>query len=183
MKSSSNLIWIDLEMNGLDPKEHTIIEIATIVTDSDLNPLFEGPVIAIHHDESVIEKMDEWNLTHHTQSGLIDRVRKSTVSLEEAEAKTLDFIQNYVKPKESPLCGNSIGQDKRFLVKYMPKVEDYLHYRVIDVSTIKELCSRWYPSFPKFPKKNSHTALEDIQESILELQYFRDAIFIKKPRS
>ncbi len=178
MAKNTNLVWIDLEMTGLDPEVNQIIEIATIVTDGDLNVLAEGPNLAIHQSEEVLAHMDEWCVTTHGNSGLTDRVRKSTISVAEAEQQTLAFIQQYTTQGASPLCGNSIGQDRRFLVKYMPQLESFVHYRNLDVSTVKELAKRWRPDIlPLFSKKGSHLALDDIKESIAELQFYRDHFF------
>lgn len=171
------LVWIDLEMTGLDPTRDTIIEIASIITDNELQVIAEGPNLAIHVENSVLEAMDDWNKNQHGKSGLVERVRASQETLETAEAKTLAFIASHCPPKISPLCGNSVWQDRRFLAKYMPKLEAYLHYRLIDVSTVKELTSRWYPGVPKFPKGEDHLALADIRASIAELRYYRERIF------
>ncbi|MBY6187663.1 oligoribonuclease [Marinobacter hydrocarbonoclasticus] len=174
----SNLIWIDLEMTGLDPEENTIIEIATIVTDSELNVLAEGPVLAVHQPQSELDKMDEWNVRTHGNSGLIDRVKASKVTLAEAERQTLEFLAKWVPEGASPICGNSVGQDRRFLVKYMPALEAYFHYRTIDVSTVKELVRRWQPELlNEFSKAGSHQALDDIRESIAELSFYRRKVF------
>ncbi|SHG11296.1 oligoribonuclease [Vibrio gazogenes] len=175
--NDQNLIWIDLEMTGLDPEVHKIIEIATIVTDSELNILAEGPVLAIHQSEQELAKMDEWCVTTHTQSGLVERVRQSAVTEAEAVRLTIKFLEQWVPNGKSPICGNSIGQDRRFLVKYMPALEAYFHYRYLDVSTLKELTKRWQPEIlDGFHKKGSHLALDDIRESIAELQYYRKTI-------
>lgn len=171
------MVWIDLEMTGLDIEKESIIEIATIITDSELNILAQGPNLAIKVSEELIEGMDEWNTTHHHQSGLVDRIRTVGVSIEEAQQKTIEFLREWVNPNSAPLCGNSVWNDRRFLDKEMPLVADYLHYRMIDVSTVKELAKRWYPEVDKYPKKLSHLALDDIIESIEELQYFRDKVF------
>lgn len=180
MNFSENLVWMDLEMSGLDPEKERILEIATIVTDSSLKIIAEGPVVYVKQNQSLIDAMDEWNTTHHSESGLIDMIRKEGVSEAEAEQTTLDFIGKYVDAGAAPLCGNSIGQDRRFLVKYMPTLEDYLHYRNIDVSTIKELCARWRPDvYRQINKQGRHRALDDIRESIIELRYYRDNFFIK----
>ncbi len=171
------MVWIDLEMTGLDIEKESIIEIATIITDSELNILAQGPNLAIKVSEELIEGMDEWNTTHHHQSGLVDRIRTVGVSIEEAQQQTIEFLQQWVNPNSAPLCGNSVWNDRRFLDKEMPLVADYLHYRMIDVSTVKELAKRWYPEVDKYPKKLSHLALDDIIESIEELQYFRNKVF------
>ena len=173
------MVWIDLEMTGLDIEKESIIEIATIITDSELNILAQGPNLAIKVSEELIEGMDEWNTTHHHQSGLVDRIRTVGVSIEEAQQQTIEFLQEWVNPNSAPLCGNSVWNDRRFLDKEMPLVADYLHYRMIDVSTVKELAKRWYPEVDKYPKKLSHLALDDIIESIEELQYFRNKVFQK----
>ncbi|WP_121395267.1 oligoribonuclease [Pseudomonas aeruginosa] len=179
MQNPQNLIWIDLEMTGLDPDRDAIIEMATIVTDSDLNTLAEGPVIAIHQPEEILAGMDEWNTRQHGQSGLTQRVRESTVSMAEAEAQTLAFLEQWVPKRSSPICGNSICQDRRFLYRHMPRLEGYFHYRNLDVSTLKELAARWAPQVREsFKKGNTHLALDDIRESIAELRHYRDH-FIK----
>lgn len=176
--NEQNLIWIDLEMTGLDPETHKIIEIATIVTDSELNILAEGPVLAIHQPESELAKMDEWCTTTHTNSGLVERIRHDSVSEQEAIKQTIAFLEQWVPKGKSPICGNSVGQDRRFLVKYMPELDEYFHYRYLDVSTIKELTRRWQPEILQgFHKKGSHLALDDIRESIGELQYYRETVF------
>ncbi|MGY2574267.1 oligoribonuclease [Vibrio sp. C8] len=175
--SDQNLIWIDLEMTGLDPEAHKIIEIATIVTDSQLNILAEGPVLAIHQPESELDKMDDWCTNTHTASGLVERIRQSTVTEEQAVTQTIEFLEKWVPRGKSPICGNSIGQDRRFLYKHMPELEEYFHYRYIDVSTLKELTRRWKPEvLDGFSKKGSHLALDDIRESIAELKYYRQTI-------
>jgi len=169
------LIWIDLEMTGLSPDNDRIIEIATIVTDNHLTVLAEGPVLAVHQADAVLNGMDEWNTRTHGGSGLTQRVRESTLTEAEAERLTLEFIQQYVPKNKSPLCGNSICQDRRFLARYMPALEGYVHYRNLDVSSIKELVRRWRPALADgFDKKNTHRALDDIRESIEELRYYRE---------
>ena len=176
-EKEQRLVWIDLEMTGLNIERESIIEIATIVTDSELNILAQGPNLAIRVDEKLIEGMDEWNTTHHFGSGLVERIRNEGVSLDIAEKETLDFLEKWVEPNTAPLCGNSVWNDRRFLEKEMPKVAEFLHYRMIDVSTIKELARRWYPEVGKYDKKASHLALDDILESIEELTFFRDKVF------
>ncbi len=174
---TNNLVWMDLEMTGLDPDVETIIEIATIITDGKLNILAEGPSLVIHQPDDILDRMDEWNTKHHGDSGLIAKVRASKLSLADAEEQTLAFIKQYVVKGESPLCGNSIHQDRRFLVRYMPNLEAYVHYRNIDVSTIKELGRRWYPTKKAPIKRAQHLALSDVRESIKELAYYRKHIF------
>lgn len=172
--SDSNLIWIDLEMTGLEPDKDVIIEIATVVTDSQLNILAKGPVLAIHQQDEILSGMDEWNTRQHGQSGLTERVRKSQISDRDAEKQTLAFLERWVGKGKSPMCGNSICQDRRFLARHMPELEAWFHYRHVDVSTIKELAARWKPEiYEGFKKKGSHLALDDILESIEELTYYR----------
>ncbi len=174
----NNLIWIDLEMTGLDTDRDYIIEIATIVTDSNLNILAEGPVFAIHQRDEVLDAMDDWNKEQHARSGLLDRVRASTVDEVMAEQMTIDFLRKYVPPRASPMCGNSICQDRRFLHRCMPELEQYFHYRNLDVSTIKELMRRWAPALAdNFTKTSAHLALDDIRDSIRELQFYREHFF------
>jgi oligoribonuclease len=171
----ASLIWIDLEMTGLNPDEDRIIEIATIVTDSQLNVIAEGPVLAIHQTDSVLKAMDEWNTRTHRGSGLIDKVKASTLTEVDAELVTLEFLKKHVAKNKSPMCGNSICQDRRFLARGMPELETWFHYRNLDVSTIKELVARWRPELVNgFNKKSSHQALDDVRESIEELRYYRD---------
>ncbi len=172
-QNPNNLIWIDLEMTGLDPYKNTIIEIATLVTDVHLNVIEEGPILAIHQSDEVLAGMDEWCTTHHSQSGLTERVQQSNIELKTAERLTLNFLQRHVPASTSPICGNSIGQDRRFLYHYMPDLEGYFHYRHIDVSTLKELAQRWLPQLAKFEKESKHLAMNDIYESIEELKYYR----------
>ena len=175
MNKKTNLIWIDLEMTGLVPEKDIIIEIATVVTDADLNILAEGPSIAIHQDNKHLDSMDEWNTRQHTKSGLVQRVKESEISLNEAEKQTLDFLMKYVDQGASPMCGNSICQDRRFLYIYMPKLEKFFHYRHIDVSTLKELAVRWKPDVVTTSfKRSKHLALSDIYDSINELRYYRE---------
>ncbi|ROU02020.1 oligoribonuclease [Marinobacter sp. R17] len=178
MAATDRLVWIDLEMTGLDPDKEHIIEIATIVTDSDLNTIAEGPVIAIHQPDSVLEAMDEWCTRTHGESGLTQRVKDSAVSEVDAEQQTLEFLAEHLESGQSPLCGNSIGQDRRFLVRYMPALEAFFHYRNLDVSTIKELARRWRPDVLEgVKKKGSHLALDDIRDSIEELRHYREHFF------
>ncbi len=176
----NNLIWIDLEMTGLDPEKHVIVEIATVITDENLNVVAEGPEIAINYPENILSSMDEWSRQHHQGSGLFDRVRSSSFTCQRAEQETLGFISQYCRKNRSPLCGNSVWQDRLFLRKYMPQLEAFLHYRNIDVSSIKELVKRWYPSLPHFQKQKTHLAKNDIKESIEELKYFRQHVFTRE---
>ena len=174
-QNPNNLIWIDLEMSGLDTTEDVIIEIATVVTDSELNTLAEGPVHAIHQSDEILNGMDEWNTRQHGNSGLTERVKNSTVNEAEAERQTIEFLRQYVPAKASPMCGNSICQDRRFLARCMPELEAYFHYRNLDVSSLKELAKRWAPNvFKGFSKQSSHLALDDIRDSIDELKYYRE---------
>ncbi|WP_438864040.1 oligoribonuclease [Neptunicella sp.] len=176
--SKTNLVWIDLEMTGLDPDSDKILEIATIVTDSELNVLAEGPVLAIHQPDNVLDGMDEWCTTTHGNSGLTQRCKDSQVDEDQAVRQTIQFLEKYVGKGDSPLCGNSIGQDRRFMFRHMPTLEAYFHYRSIDVSTIKELVRRWQPELlDGFSKKGVHLALDDIRESIAELAYYRQHVF------
>ncbi|MDP8033125.1 oligoribonuclease [Pasteurella atlantica] len=172
--SQQNLIWIDLEMTGLDPQKERIIEIATIVTDKDLNILAEGPVLAIHQSDELLSKMSDWCVKTHTANGLVERVKQSKLTERAAELQTISFLKQWVQKGVSPICGNSVAQDKRFLYRYMPDLAEYFHYRHLDVSTLKELASRWKPDILKqFEKKNTHLALDDIRESIEELKFYR----------
>lgn len=175
MSKATNLIWIDLEMTGLDTVNDHIIEIATVVTDADLNTLEEGPVLAIHQSDDVLDAMDEWNTAQHGKSGLIKRVRETCMTAQEAERLTLAFLYKHVEEGASPMCGNSICQDRRFLAREMPQLERYFHYRNLDVSSLKELARRWRPDILDGLKKNaSHLALDDIRDSIAELQHYRE---------
>ena len=170
-----NLIWVDLEMTGLEPQQDQIIEIATVVTDKHLNILAQGPVLAIHQPDEILDAMDDWNTSHHGDSGLTERVRQSQVSMGDAERETIDFLQQHVPAGKSPMCGNSICQDRRFMARLMPELEAFYHYRNLDVSTLKELASRWKPEITKgFVKKGAHLALDDIIDSIEELKYYRE---------
>ncbi|MET1081320.1 MAG: oligoribonuclease [Pseudomonas sp.] len=179
MQNPQNLIWIDLEMTGLDPDTDVIIEMATLVTDSDLNLLAEGPVIAVHQSDALLAGMDEWNTRQHGGSGLTQRVRDSRISAAQAEAQTLAFLEQWVPKGKSPICGNSICQDRRFLYRHMPALEGYFHYRNLDVSTLKELAARWAPQVrDSFKKGGSHLAMDDIRESVAELRHYREH-FIK----
>ena len=172
--SDSNLIWIDMEMTGLIPEVHRVIEIATIVTDSDLNLLAEGPVIAIKQSEAHLKAMDEWNTRTHTKSGLVERVRSSRILEEEASERVLTFFAEWVRPNKSPMCGNSICQDRRFMAQHLPNLEAFFHYRNLDVSTLKILMERWRPDLPGSAKAGAHEALADIRESIEELRHYRE---------
>ena len=175
---SGNMIWMDLEMTGLDPEINVIIEIATVVTTASLDIVAEGPSLAIMQPKGSMDLMDNWNQSHHSASGLIGRIESDGVSEAEAEAMTLDFVSSHVDPVEAPLCGNSIWQDRRFLARYMPSLESYLHYRIIDVSTVKELAERWAPAVvDEVVKKGNHRALDDVLESIEELRHYRTHLF------
>ena len=180
---SSHLIWIDLEMTGLDPEKHVILEIATVVTDGDLTLVAEGPNIVIHHPKEILVTMDQWAETHHEASGLLERVQASPYDCKKAEQMTLEFLRLYCRKEHSPLCGNSVWQDRRFLAKYMPSLNAFCHYRNIDVSSIKELVKRWYPALPLFKKQGAHLASIDIQESIDELKYYRQKVFLAKEKA
>jgi len=178
MLHEDNLIWIDLEMTGLYPNDDVIIEIATIVTDSDLNVLAEGPMLAIHQSDERLAAMDEWNTNQHGKSGLTERVRNSNISASDAEQQTIDFLKQWVPAGKSPMSGNSICQDRRFLANYMPALENYFHYRNLDVSSVKELARRWKPESMKgFTKSGAHLALDDVRDSINELKHYRKTFF------
>jgi len=182
MQDPSHLVWLDLEMTGLHPDRDVIIEVATLVTDRELNILAEGPELAIHQSQETLAAMDEWCTRTHTASGLVDRIQKSNTTIEEADRQTVQFLQEWIKPGSSPLCGNSIAHDRRFVRRYMPGLEGLLHYRNIDVSSIKELVERWYPpSLRPPPKKGHHLALADIRESVEELRWYREHIFTSPP--
>ena len=177
-KSALNMVWMDLEMTGLDPDLEVIIEIASLITDHDLNILAEGPCLAIHQNDEILARMDAWNQKHHNASGLVERVRKSKITNDEASRQTLEFIKQYCPENTAPLCGNSISQDRKFLCKYMNELHNYLHYRSVDVTSIKELVRRWYPNGPKLPRKSdSHMALTDVRESLSELIFYRKEYF------
>jgi oligoribonuclease len=178
-RKNDRLVWVDMEMSGLLPETDRILEIAMIVTDGDLNIVAEGPVLVVHQEDAVLDRMDAWNKGTHSKSGLIDKVKASTLTEAEVEAECLAFLKQHVKSSISPMCGNTIHQDRRFMNRYMPKLEAYFHYRNIDVSTIKELCKRWQPEVAKgFSKQQAHTALADIIESVEELRYYREKLFI-----
>ncbi len=177
-RSKKNLVWIDCEMTGLDPERNVLIEIAVIITNYDLEIVARGPVLAIRQSKAKLEMMDAWNRRTHKQSGLLDRIRSEGVRLGEAEEQVLRFVKRYCYKKTAPLCGNSIGQDKRFIAKYMPRLEEFLHYKVIDVSSIKLLTKEWYGGkYEPPPKLELHRAQDDIEESIAELRYYRTAVF------
>lgn len=181
IKNEFHLIWVDMEMTGLQPEQDRIIEVAVVVTDSELNVLAEGPVLAVHQSDAVLDGMDNWNKNTHGRSGLIDRVKASSIDEAQAEELLLAFLAQYVPAGKSPMCGNSICQDRRFMARYMPRLEAFFHYRNLDVSTVKELCRRWQPQVAKgFNKRGMHTALADIHESIDELKYYREH-FIGQP--
>lgn len=174
---SGKLVWMDLEMTGLEPDRDTIIEMATLITDGELNVIAEGPEIVIHQDAKLFDGMDDWNREHHTKSGLWAKVITSEISLQEAEKQTLAFLKKHLGPREAPLAGNSVWQDRRFLARYMKDVESFLHYRLVDVSTIKELAGRWYPKVRFSKRKGAHRALDDILESLDEMKFYRQALF------
>ncbi len=175
----TNLVWIDCEMSGLDINRHKLIEISIMITDSQLNVLSEPVDFPIKHSESIVEEMDEWNQSHHKESGLLDKVLNEGIELEVAEQKCIEIIAKYCEDKKAPLCGNSVHFDRKFLEKYMPQLNAKLHYRIIDVTSLKELAKRWYPELPAFEKEKAHTATSDILESIAELKYYRDNLFVK----
>ena len=172
------LVWIDMEMSGLDPETCQILEIATLVTNADLDVIAEGPDIVVHQPDEVLDAMDEWCTEHHGASGLTAAVKASDISVAQAEARTLEFLAEHTSAGASPLCGNSIYQDRRFISRYMPALDSYLHYRLVDVSSIKELSRRWYPGTVPPPKRESHRALDDIRESIAELRFYREKLFV-----
>jgi oligoribonuclease len=175
MQNAGNLIWVDLEMTGLDPDLDVVIEIATIITDSDLNTLAEGPVIALHQSDARLDGMDEWNTTHHNRSGLVDRVKASKYNEQSATEETIAFLQLWVPPGASPMCGNTICQDRRFMARHLPELEAFFHYRNLDVSTLKILMQRWRPELESgITKTGAHLALDDIRESIDEMRYYRE---------
>ncbi len=179
----SAIVWMDMEMTGLDPETERILEVAVLVTDQELNVVAEGPNLVLHQPEEVLSAMDAWNTTHHGESGLLTRVRESTVDEAQASAALLGFLEKHTQKKKAPLAGNSIHQDRRFVARYLPEVEGWLHYRNIDVSTIKELARRWYPKqyVDRPAKKGSHRAMDDLLESIAELKYYRKAVFLPQP--
>ena len=183
-RSQTHLVWMDLEMTGLDPERDTILEIATLVTTDALDLVAEGPVFAIAQSQATLDTMDQWNREHHAASGLTARVLASPIAMADAEAQTLAFVKQYCPERVSPLCGNSIWQDRRFLARYMRQLEGYLHYRNIDVSSVKELVRRWYPNGPQPPEKqHAHLALDDIRESIAELRFYRQRYFVAAPQA
>lgn len=174
---SGKLVWMDLEMTGLEPDRDTIIEMATLITDGELNVIAEGPEIVIHQDAKLFDGMDDWNREHHTKSGLWAKVVASEISLAQAEQETLAFLKQHLGPREAPLAGNSVWQDRRFLARYMRQLEGFLHYRLVDVSTVKELAGRWYPKLRYTKRKGAHRALDDIRESLDEMKFYRQALF------
>ncbi len=177
LSPAANWVWIDLEMTGLNPEADVILEIASLVTDADLNLLAEGPVFAIHHEVGVLDRMNDWNKTHHGSSGLVDRVLASGLDTAAAETQTLEFLARHVQPGTAPLCGNSIWQDRRFLGRHMPRLESFFHYRIVDVSSFKLAALHWYPTLAPFKKAERHLAQSDIRESVAELRYYRENIF------
>lgn len=178
MTQNQYLIWMDLEMTGLDPLSDRILEIALVVTDIDLNIIEDGIEYVIHQNDDILEEMNDWCKEHHGQSGLVDKVKSSKLTIAQAEEEIIVYLQRFIKEGDAPLCGNSIHQDRSFLAAYMPRMNNYFHYRNVDVSSLKELSYRWYPHLPKFKKENKHTALEDVYESIDELKYYREKLFI-----
>ena len=181
-RKKDRLVWLDMEMSGLNPEKERILEIAMVVTNGDLEIVAEGPVLVVHQEDALLDGMDAWNKGTHGRSGLIDKVKASTTDEATAEAECIAFLKKYIKPGIAPMCGNTIGQDRRFMAKYMPKLEAFFHYRNIDVSTLKELCKRWHPELVKgFTKKQAHTALADIEESIEELKYYREKFIVALP--
>jgi oligoribonuclease len=177
MTNTNLLAWIDLEMTGLNPEKHHIIEIACLVTDSDLNIVAEGPEIAIHQDDDVLDLMNEWNINQHNSSGLVEKIKASDIGLREAEQQSLHFFQTHIKQHKSPLCGSSVSHDRRFLIKHMPKLANHFHYRHIDVSSFKEVIKRWSPDADEFKKESSHRAMDDIKDSVNELKFYREKFF------
>ena len=177
MTNTNMLAWIDLEMTGLDPEKHHIIEIASLVTDSDLNIVAEGPEIAVSQTDSVLSLMNDWNVNQHTSSGLVKKIKDSSIVLSEAEKMTLDFFKKHIKQHKSPLCGSSVSHDRRFLIKHMPRLANHFHYRHIDVSSFKEVIKRWSPGEEEFQKKLAHRAMDDIKESVNELKFYREKFF------
>jgi oligoribonuclease len=174
-QNDTHLVWVDMEMSGLDPDTDRVLEVALVVTDKDLNLVEEGPVLVVHQPDAVLDAMDNWNRSTHAKSGLVDKVKASTLSESDTEARMIEFMKQHVGERKSPMCGNSICQDRRFMARHLPKLEAYFHYRNLDVSTLKELAARWRPELKEgFKKANSHTALADIQESIEELRYYRE---------
>ena len=179
LKHKNNLVWLDMEMTGLDSTQNVILEVAVVITDGNLNILAQTPSYAIFQPDTVLNKMDKWNISTHTKSGLIERVKNSTNTIEQVEIEILELIKKYVEKDKSPLCGNTIYQDRKFVIRFMPKLEEYLHYRNLDVSTLKELAKRWHPTiYDGFKKQNKHEAMADIIESIDELKYYRNKMFI-----
>lgn len=174
------LIWLDMEMTGLDPGTDAVLEIATLITNADLEIIAEGPDLVVHQPDAVLDNMSEWCTEHHGRSGLTEQSRRSTLSVAEAEAETLAFVRTHCEPGASPLCGNTISQDRRFLIHHMPALQAFLHYRNVDVSTLKELVRRWYPELPRVAKAEGHRALDDIRESLAELRHYRERVFVDR---
>ena len=177
MTNINLLAWIDLEMTGLDPEKHHIIEMASLITDADLNIIEYGPEIVISQPPEVLDLMNDWNVKQHTSTGLIEKIKSSSISIEEAEKNTLDFFQKHIKQHKSPLCGSTVSHDRRLLIKHMPKLANHFHYRLLDVSSFKEVIKRWYPEENYFEKKSSHRAMDDIKESVNELKFYREKFF------